>query len=91
MLGKACVRGGRGGGECAAIGGCGGRRDAVGGLGARAQASGGGKRCWCQGCGCGGGEEGVVSPGDRHWGKAEERENDSAISGEEEVGQHRLF
>lgn len=80
------MRGGGGGSECTAIGGCGGRRVAVRGLGARAQASGGRRRCWCWGCGCGGGEEGVVSPGDRDWGKAEEQENDSAISGEEEVG-----
>lgn len=85
------MRGGGGGSECSATGGRGGRLVAVRGLGARAQASGGGRRCWCQGCGCGCGEEGVVSPGVRDRGYAEEQENDSAISGEEEVGQHRLF
>lgn len=61
------------------------------GWGDRTQALGGGRGCWCQGCKCGGEKEGVVSSGDRDWGKAEERENDSAVSGEEEVGQHRLF
>lgn len=59
--------------------------------GARAQTSGGGRRRWCPGGGWGGGEEGVVSSGDCDWGKAEERENYSAISGDEEVGQHCLF
>lgn len=34
---------------------------------------------------------GVVSPGDHDWGKTEQRENNSAISREEEVGQHRMF
>lgn len=37
------------------------------------------------------GRRGVASPGDCDWGKVEEPENDSAVSGEEEVGQHRLF
>lgn len=33
----------------------------------------------------------MVSPGDRGQGKADEREKDSAISGEEGFGQQRLF
>lgn len=46
---------------------------------------------WCRVFGCGGGVKGVVSPGDRDQEKADEREKDSAISGEEGLGQQRLF